>query len=112
MTTQGQQRRTANQGPPHWYPIPLPLRYTATSEQVPVFRLGHTRMMSSKDITFTAGDDLKPGMAAQIALAWPFLLNSRIPLQLVPDTTITGTQDGVAEARILAYDFRTRCSGN
>ena len=47
-------------------------------------------------------------MEAQIALAWPFLLDNRVPLQLVLDTTITVTQDGVAEARILAHHFRTR----
>jgi len=36
-----------------------------------------------------------------------FLLDYRVPLQLGLDTTITRTQDCVAEARILAYDFRT-----
>ena len=73
-----------------------------------VLGFGQTRMMSSQDIIFAAGDGLKPGMEAQIALAWPFLLDNRVPLQLVLDTTITATQDGVAEARILAHHFRTR----
>ena len=108
MTTiQGPQHRTAIQGPPHWYPIPLPLRYKATSKHGMVLGFGQTRMMSSQDIIFAAGDGLKPGMEAQIALAWPFLLDGRVPLQLVLDTTITGSRDGVAEARIWAYDFRT-----
>jgi hypothetical protein len=106
-TIQGPQHRTI-QGPPHWYPIPLPLHYKATSKHGMVLGFGQTRMMSSQDIIFAAGDGLKPGMEAQIALAWPFLLDNRVPLQLVLDTTITGTQDGVAEARILAHHFRTR----
>jgi hypothetical protein len=38
----------------------------------------------------------------------PFLLDDRIHLQLVLQVTITGSHDGVAEARIRAYDFRTR----
>jgi hypothetical protein len=107
-TIQGPQHRTTIQGPPHWYPIPLPLRYKATSKRGIVLGFGQTRMMSSQDIIFAADDRLKPGMEAQIALAWPFLLDGRIPLQLVLDTTITGSQNGVAEARIVAYDFRTR----
>jgi hypothetical protein len=107
-TIQVPQQGTTTQGPPRWYPIPLPLRYKATSEHGMVLGFGQTRMMSSQGIIFTAGDGLEPGMETQIALAWPFLLDGRVPLQLVLDTTITDTQDGVAGARILAYDFRTR----
>jgi hypothetical protein len=64
-------------------------------------------MMSSEDIIFATGDGLQPGMEAEIAVAWPRLLDGRIRLQLVLEATITGSQDGVVEARILAYDFRT-----
>jgi hypothetical protein len=64
--------------------------------------------MSSREITFGAGNELKPGMKAEISVAWPRLLDSRIRLQLVLEATITSAEDGVAEARILAYDFRTR----
>jgi hypothetical protein len=55
---------------------------------------GQARMMSSKDIIFAPGDGLNPGMNAEIVVAWPRLLDSR--------------QDGVVEARIPAYDCRTR----
>jgi hypothetical protein len=65
-------------------------------------------MMSSKAIIFGGGNGLKPGMKVEIAVAWPPLLDRHIRLQLVLEVTITGTQDGVTEARILAYDFRTR----
>ena len=106
-TIQGPQHRTAIQGPPHWYPIPLPLRYKATSKHGMVLGFGQIRMMSSKDIIFAAGDGLKPGMEAQIAVTWPVLLEGHVRLQLVLETAITGSRDGVAEARIWAYDFRT-----
>jgi hypothetical protein len=46
-------------------------------------------------------------MAAEVALAWPHLLEGRIRLLLVLQVAIIGSQDGVAEARILTYDFRT-----
>jgi hypothetical protein len=65
-------------------------------------------MMSSKGIIFAPGDGLKAGMAAEIALAWPVLLDDQIHLQLILEALITGSQDGVAEARILAYHFHTR----
>jgi hypothetical protein len=107
-TTQGPQPQTTIKGPSRWYPILLPMRYKATSKDGMVLGFGQARMMSSQSIIFAAGDGLKPGMGAQIALAWPFLLEGRVPLQLVLDTTITGGRDGVTEARILTYDFRTR----
>ena len=99
---------TRTQEPPHRYPISLQLRYKATSKQGPLYGFGETRMMSSKDIIFGGGDGLKPGMKAEIAVAWPRLLDGHIRLQLVLEATITGSQDGVTEARILAYHFRTR----
>jgi hypothetical protein len=73
-----------------------------------VLGFGQTTMMSSQDIIFAADGGLEPGMEAQIALAWPSFLDGRIPLQLVLDAIITDSRDGVAEARILAYDFRIR----
>ena len=112
MTTiQGPQHRTAIKGPPHWYPIPLALRYKATSNRGLVRGFGQTRMMSNEDIIFTSDDGLEPGMSAEVALDWPRLLGGSTRLQLVLQVTITSSQDGVAEARIWTHDFRTRRSG-
>ena len=68
-------------------------------------------MISSKEIIFASGDGLRPGVDAEIVVAWPRLLDDRIHLQLVLQVTITGSQDSVAQGRILTYDFRTRASG-
>ena len=70
--------------------------------------VGQTRMISSQDIIFASGDGLRPGVDAEIVVAWPRLLDERIRLQLVLQVTITDSQDNVTEARIRAYDFRTR----
>ena len=107
-TTQGPQHRTPIQGPPRWYPLPLQLHYKATSKHGPLYGFGQTRMMSSQAIIFASGDGLKRGMNAEIVVVWPFLLDGHIRLQLVLETTITSSQDGVAQARILAHHFRTR----
>jgi hypothetical protein len=67
-------------------------------------------MMSSKDIIFAPGDKLKPGMKAEVAVAWPLLLDGHVRLQLVLEVAITGNRGGVVEARIQAYHSRTRRS--
>ena len=109
-TIQGPQRRTEIRGAPRPYPIPLRLGYKATAKHGQVYGFGKTRMISNKEIIFAAGDGLKPGMKAEIVVAWPCLLDDRIRLQLVLQVTITGSQNGEAEGRIRAYDFRTRRS--
>ena len=90
---------------PNRYPIALHLRYKAKG--FPVEGFGETVMMSNQDIMFAPDNGLKPGMAAEIVLAWPLLLDNRIILQLVLQVMITGSLDGVAEARIMAYQFHT-----
>jgi len=107
-TTHGPLHWARTQEPPHRYPISLQLRYKATSKHGLLYGLGQTRMMSSKDIIFGGGNGLKPGMKAEIAVAWPVLLDGHIRLQLVLEATIISSQDDVTEARILAYHFRTR----
>ena len=100
-------RASETRDPPRRYPISLGLRYKATSEQGLLHGFGQTRMMSSKDIIFATSDGLEPGMETEIAVAWPFLLDGRIHLQLILKATVTSSRDGVALARILAYHFRT-----
>ena len=93
---------------PRRYPIPFQLRYKATSRDGTLHGFGQSRMISSKDIIFGPGDGLEPGMKAEIAVAWPFLLDGHIRLQLVLDATITHSEGGRVEARIFSYHFRTR----
>ena len=112
MTTiQGPQHQRETPTPPHRYPIPFELRYKATSKAGPVDGFGRTSMMSSKDIIFGPSCGLEPGMTAEVVIDWPRLLEGRISLQLVLAVMITGSREGVAEARIIAYDFRTRKNG-
>ena len=107
-TIQGPQHRMAIPALPRWYPIPLRLRYKALSIYGPVYGFGQITMISSKDIIFAPGDGLLPGMNAEIGVAWPCLLEGHVRLQLVLEASITCSQDGVVEARILGYEFRTR----
>ena len=105
ITVQGRQHRTYK--PPRWYALQLQLHYKAISKHGPAYGFGHTRMMSGRDIIFASDDELEPGMTAQILVDWPRLLDDGIRLQLGLQVTITGSKDGVAEASVWAYDFRT-----
>jgi hypothetical protein len=107
-TTGRPQHWTRTQEPPRRYPIQLQLHYKAETKYGPLYGFGQTRMMSSQEIIFGGGNGLQRGMKAEIVLAWPRLLDGHIRLQLVLEATITGSQGGVTEARILAYQFRTR----
>ena len=64
--------------------------------------------MSSQDLIFAPGEGLKRRMNAEIVLDWPRLRDDWIHLELVLKVTITSKQDGVVEARIVTYVFRTR----
>ena len=88
------------------YSVSLRLRYKATSKLGQLQGFGQTTMMSSKDIIFAPSIGLEPGMNAEMVVDWPGLLDDR-HLQLMLQVTITGSQNGVPEARILAYHFRT-----
>jgi hypothetical protein len=97
---------TAHERVLNLYPVSLQLCYKATSNRGPVQGFGQTRMMSSQDIIFAPVEGLEPGMDAEIVLGWPSFLDD-YQLQLVLQVIITGSEDGVAEAQILAYRFRT-----
>jgi hypothetical protein len=97
---------TANDKASDWYPVSLQLLYKAKSNRGMMSGFGQTRMMNSQNIVFAPGHGLEPGMNAEIVVAWPSFLDD-YPLQLVLQVTITGTQDGEAEACILSYHFRT-----
>jgi hypothetical protein len=88
------------------YPVSLQLRYKVTSKRGSAQGFAQTRMMGSQEIVFAPADGLEPGMMGEIVLDWPPSLNGD-HLELVLKVTVTGTQDGEAEARIVSYQFRT-----
>ena len=106
-TTQRPHRTPTHRAPCRSYSIPLQLCYKAKTKNGFLYGFGQIRMMSSKEIMFGGNSGLRPGMKAEIAVAWPRLLDDRIRLQLVLQVTITSSRNGEAEGRILAYDFRT-----
>lgn len=93
---------------PGRFPLVLRLRYKAKSENGTVFGSGYTEWIGSKGIAFSAGEGIREQMRTEVAIEWPFLLENRVRLQLTMEATVTRIVEGIAEARILNYDFRTR----
>lgn len=94
--------------PPVRFPLTLGLRYQTKSEHAIVTGTGATKWIGSRQIAFAASEDIQEGMKVQIAIVWPYLLEDRVRLQLIIETIVTKVADGIAEAAILQYDFRTR----
>jgi len=90
------------------YSIALELRFKAAAGDQKICGTGRTTYMNSRELVFTSDRPLEPGMQAELAVAWPFLLDGRVRLQLVLQGVITHSQYGQVEARITRYHFRTR----
>jgi hypothetical protein len=94
--------------PPVRFPLTLGLRYLAKSEQGIVLGTSATKWIGSRWVAFAANEDIQEKMKLQLSIAWPFLLEDRVRLQLIIVAVVTKVAGGVAEAAILRYDFRTR----
>jgi hypothetical protein len=84
------------------------MRYKATFCGANISGVTRTKWIGSKEIAFSAGEDLQADMRADISIAWPFLLEDRVRLQLSIEGIVTRIEDGIAVARISTYYFRTR----
>jgi hypothetical protein len=94
--------------PPVRFPLTLGLRYQAKSEDGIVSGTSATKWIGSRWIAFAANEDIQEKMKLQLAIAWPYLLEERVRLQLTIVAVVTKVAGGIAEAAILQYDFRTR----
>ena len=100
--------RTAYKPVPVQFPLELPMRYKASLQETTVSGVSHTKWIGSKEIAFPAGEDLRERMRAVISIAWPFLLEDRVRLQLSVEAVVMRVEFGIAVARIGNYHFRTR----
>jgi hypothetical protein len=84
------------------------MRYKASFADGSVSGVSRTKWIGSKEIAFSAGGDLQEQMRAVISIAWPYLLEDRVRLQLSIEGIVTRIEEGVAVASISTYHFRTR----
>jgi hypothetical protein len=91
------------------FPLSLPLTYKTTPLKAKAISgIGSTVLLSSTDIVFKADQPLGPGVPCEISIAWPFLLENDIGIQLVLQSEITRSEGQVVTAIVSKYEFRTR----
>jgi hypothetical protein len=94
---------------PMQFPLVLPLKYKVTYPKTEVISgTGSTVLLSSTDIVFNADQPLESGVGCEISIAWPVLLETHIPLQLVLQSVITRSEGQFVMGRVSKYEFRTR----
>lgn len=108
MRSEERHLRTAYKPLPVQFPLELPMRYKASYCDASVSGVSRTKWIGSKEIAFPASEDLQERMRAVISIAWPFLLEDRVRLQLSIEGFVTRVEEGVAVASISSYHFRTR----
>jgi hypothetical protein len=98
----------SGQKTPVRFPLTMEFRYRAKTEPAIVSGTSATKWISSRQIAFVASDEIQEKAKIQIAIAWPYLLDDHVRLQLIIEAVVTKVADGIAEAAILQHDFRTR----
>lgn len=89
------------------YPIAMEIKYKIRSRPQRL-GMGQTSWISSREVVFTTDQPIEEGALLEISVAWPALLNSRVPLQLVIEGRIVSCRETELVARILKHHFRTR----
>ena len=89
------------------YPVRTELRYQ-TDDRTPCIGAGKSVAISSREVVFQSDRPLKRGTRVQLSLAWPALLNHRVPLQLVVSGEVVWSQGSTLSVAIWKYQFRTR----
>jgi hypothetical protein len=89
------------------FPIRLAVRYQAGGES----GWGEIVNIGSRSGLFAADRDLALGVAVELYIMWPVLLEQSVQLSLIASGTIIGIEPGKAEFAIAKYEFRTCVSG-
>jgi hypothetical protein len=68
-----------------------------------------TRNISSGGIFFfTSGEFFAPGTLAELSIAWPMLLNNRVPMKLLAFGRVVRSDASGTAVAISRYEFRTQ----
>lgn len=90
------------------FPVALPLRYKATTQEMALVGTGRTVFMNSTQVTFATEQVLEQGMNIELSVVWPVLLDGRVRLKLIVHGIIVRSEGLMAAAKIVKYYFRTR----
>src|ERR1035438_5896291 len=101
--SEGRDRRTSRR-----FPLRLAVRFRRTESRFSSsWTAGESVNISSDGLLVTAPEAVKPGQTVEAVIAWPVLLDQRIPLKLVITGSIVRSSGGHTAIRFRKYQFRT-----
>jgi hypothetical protein len=100
---EGRDRRTSRR-----FPLRLAVRYRATEARFSSeWTAGESVNISSDGLLITTPEAVKAGQTVEAVIAWPVLLDQRIPLKLVITGFIVRSSEDHTAMRFTKYQFRT-----
>ena len=90
------------------YYFRMDLRFNYSEQGVTCCGAGVTMDLSGGGVRFQTDTPPPDGTAAELRIAWPFLLQGACPLELVVWGTILGTRQGSTVLKMSRYEFRTQ----
>jgi hypothetical protein len=86
------------------FPISIAVKYLIDGKE----GTGNSVNISSGGIMFTTDKPLPSRGVITLSLAWPHLLDGRVPLQVVIDGNILRSSPQLAVVRIMRHEFRVK----
>ena len=94
------------------FPLTLEVRYAiAESRRPKEVGSGQTIDLSSSGLCFLADKQLQTGLALELYIDWPVLLDGGVQLQLVMAGHVVRTRGLTTALKIERHEFRTRKGG-
>ena len=89
------------------YPLQLTVHYRTIDRSHRISGIGQTLNLSSGGLLFAGAHMLRIGQRVEVAMEWPFLLDSTIPLQLTIVGSVVHTDGPTCGMAFAGYQFRT-----
>jgi hypothetical protein len=90
------------------FPLELRVHFRTLGRRHPVSGAGWVLNMSSGGVLVASRHDMKAGSQIELNIEWPYLLDERIPLQLVAVGRIVRSGTSNFAAALAQYEFRTK----
>ena len=90
------------------FPLELRARYRTLERRRPLVGRGWVMNMSSGGVLVASSHEISTGTGLELSIEWPFLLDGRVPLQLVA----SATPSSALFRRLGHQRWQTRCQSN
>jgi hypothetical protein len=89
------------------YPLELPVFYRSLERRRPQAGQGWVMNMSSGGVLVSSPHQIDAGTGLELSIEWPYLLEGRIPLQLVATGKVVRCENSGFALQLTRHQFRT-----